>query len=152
MPTLESESVELHALELEVLFIAICTAILVLKILGGGWLNPNLSLFAGGWDAVVTDGFGVEGVEDAVAVLVDAFGTGVGGVEDWLAGGRGRLGVENWVGVSFIRTEVATEATVVSIDSSSMSSVSNDSTIEISAETSATDLKGVRDLGSVLVK
>ena len=48
----------------------------------GGQLNPNLSLFAGGWDAVVTDGFGVEGVKDAVAVLVDAFGTGVGGVED----------------------------------------------------------------------
>ena len=32
----------IHALELEVLFIAICTAILVLKILGGGRLNPNL--------------------------------------------------------------------------------------------------------------
>ena len=122
----------------------------------GGWLNPILSLFAGGWDVVVirvcADGFGVKEVEDAVAVLVDGCGTGVGGVEDSLAGGRGRLGVENRVGVSFIRAEVATEATVVSIDLSSMSSRSNESTREISVETSATDLKGVRDLSSVLVK
>ena len=66
----DSES-ELYALELEVPFIAISTAILVLKILGGGRLNPTLSLFAGGWDAVDVDGCG----------------TGTGG--------RGRLGVEN---------------------------------------------------------
>ena len=99
----------------------------------GGRLNPILSLFAGGWDVVIVcaDGFGVEEVEDSVAVLVDGCGTGVGGVEDSLAGGRGRLGVENRVGVSFIRAEVATEARVVLIDSSSMSSRSNDSTIEI---------------------
>ena len=64
----DSES-ELYALELEVPFIAISTAILVLKILGGGRLNPTLSLFAGGWDAV----------------LVDGCGTGTGG--------RGRLGL-----------------------------------------------------------
>ena len=46
---------------------------------GGGWLNPILSLFAGGWDVVVvhTDGFGVKEVEDSVAVLVDGCGTGV---------------------------------------------------------------------------
>ena len=69
-----------------------------------------------------------------------------------LQGGGSVWGVENRVGVSFIRAVAATEATVVSIDSSSMSSRSNDSTREISLETSATDLKGVHDLGSVLVK
>ena len=36
------------------------------------------------------------------------------------------LGVENPVGVSFIRAETATEAMVVSMDSSSMSSMSNE--------------------------
>ena len=51
---------------------------------------------------------------------------GVGGVEDSLAGGQERLGVENRVGVSFIRAEAATEAMVVSMDSSSMSSMSNE--------------------------
>ena len=55
----------------------------------GGRLNPILSLFAGGWDVAVVhaDGFGVEEVKDSDAVLVDGCGTGVGGVEDSLAGG-----------------------------------------------------------------
>ena len=120
----------------------------------GGWLKPNLSLFAGGWDVVVVraDAFGVEEVKDAVAVLVDGCGTGVGGVEDSLPGGQGCLRVGKRFGVSFIRTEVATEARVVLIDSSSMSSKSNESTREISPETSATDLKGVHSLASALVK
>ena len=56
----------------------------------GGRLNPILSLFAGGWDVVIVraDGFGVEEVEDTVAVLLDGCGTGVGGVEDSLEGSR----------------------------------------------------------------
>ena len=86
------------------------------NIFGRGWLNPKLSFIflAGGWDGV--------------AVLVEGCGTDVGGVKDSLAGGRERLGVENRVGVSFIRAEAATEAMVVSMDSSSMSSMSNEST------------------------
>ena len=79
-----------------------------------------------------------------------------------LLGGRGHLGVEKRVGVSFIRDEAATEAMVVSMDSSSMSSMSNKSTRETSFVTSATVLNktslmgvgalasfvGVRALGS----
>ena len=77
----------------------------------------------------------------------------VGGVKDSLAGGSERLGVENQVGVSIIRAEVATEAMVVSMDSSSMSSMSNKSTRETSLVASATVLKetslmGVGALGS----
>ena len=73
-----------------------------------GQLNPNLSFFGGGWDAVV--------------ILAEGCGS--------LVGGRGCLGVEKRVGVSFIRAEAATEAKVVSIDSSSKSSMSNESTSE----------------------
>ena len=63
-----------------------------------GQLNPNLSFFGGGgWDAVV--------------ILAEGWGS--------LVGGRGHLGVEKRVGVSFIRAEAATEAMVVSINSSS---------------------------------
>ena len=40
--------------------------------------------------------------------------------------------MEKRVGVSFIRAEAATEAMVVSMDSSSMSSMSNESTRETS--------------------
>ena len=72
------------------------------------------------------------------------------------------MGVEKQVGVSFIRAEAATEAMVVSMDSSSMSSMSNESTRETSFVTSATVLNetslmgvgtlasfvGVRALGS----
>ena len=70
-----------------------------------------------------------------------------------LAGGWGRLGVEKRVGVSFIRAETATEAMVVLMDSSSMSSISNESTRETSLVASATILKetslmGVGALGS----
>ena len=82
---------------------------------------------------------------DAVVILVEGCGS--------LVGGRGCLGVENRGGVSFIRAEAATEATVVSIDSSSKSSRSNESTREISFVASATVLKetslmGVTALGS----
>ena len=61
--------------------------------------------------------------------------------------------MEKQVGVSFIRDEVATEAMVVSIDSSSKSSMSNESTRETSFVASATVLKetslmGVGALGS----
>ena len=70
-----------------------------------------------------------------------------------LVAGRGHLGVEKQVGVSFIRAETATEAMVVLIDSSSMSSISNESTRETSFVTSATvlnetSLMGVGALGS----
>ena len=56
-------------------------------------------------------------------------------------------------GVSFIRAEGATEARVVSMDSSSKSSMSNESTRETSFVASATVLKetslmGVTALGS----
>ena len=44
----ESESVELHAFELEVPFIAISTAILVLKILGGEAAQSHLTYFCRG--------------------------------------------------------------------------------------------------------
>ena len=96
-----------------------------------GWLNPNLSFFGGGWDAVV--------------ILVEGCGS--------LVGGRGHLGVENQGGVSLIRAEAATEAMVVSMDSSSKSSRSNESTRETSFVASATVLKetslmGVAALGS----
>ena len=94
-------------------------------------LNPNLSFFGGDWDAVV--------------ILVEGCGS--------LVGGRGHLGVENRGGVSFIRAEAATEAMVVSMDSSSKSSRSNESTRETSFVASATVLKetslmGVAALGS----
>ena len=49
--------------------------------------------------------------------------------------------MEKQVGVSFIRAEVATEAMVVSIDSSSKSSMSNESTRETSFVASETVLK-----------
>ena len=96
-----------------------------------GWLNPNLSFFGGGWDAVV--------------ILAEGCGS--------LVGGRGHLGVEKRVGVSFIRAEAATEAMVVSIDSSSKSSMSNESTSKTSFVASATvfketSLMGVGALGS----
>ena len=84
-----------------------------------GQLNPNLSFLGGGWDAIV--------------ILVEGCGS--------LVGGRGRLGVERRVGVSFIRAEAATEAMVVSIYSSSKSSISNESTRETSLVTSAMVLK-----------
>ena len=63
------------------------------------------------------------------------------------------MGVENQGGVSFIRAEAATEAMVVSMDSSSKSSMSNESTRETSFVASATVLKetslmGVTALGS----
>ena len=61
--------------------------------------------------------------------------------------------MEEQVGVSFIRAEAATEARVVSMDPSSKSSMSNESTRETSFVTSATILKetslmGVTALGS----
>ena len=94
-------------------------------------LSPNLSFFGGGWDPV--------------PILGEGGGS--------LAGGRGHLGVEKQVGVSFIRAEAATEAMVVSMDSSSKSSMSNESTRETSFVTSATILEetilmGVGDLAS----
>ena len=102
-----------------------------LKCLGKGQLNPNLSFFGGGWDPV--------------PILVEGRGS--------LVGGQGHLGVEKQVGVSFIRAEAATEAIVVSMDSSSKSSMSNESTRETSFVASATVLKetslmGVTALGS----
>ena len=93
-----------------------------------GRLNPNLSFFGGGGDAVV--------------ILAEGCGSR----------GQGHLGVEKRVGVSFIRAEAATEAMVVSIDSSSKSSMSNESTSETSFVASAnvlkeTSLMGVGALG-----
>ena len=82
-------------------------------------LNPNLSFFGGGWAAVV--------------ILVEGCGSLVGG---WAC-----LGVENQGGVSFIRAEAAAEAVVVSMDSSSKSSRSNESTRDTSFVASATVLK-----------
>ena len=64
-----------------------------------------------------------------------------------LAGGQGHLGVEKQVEVSFIRAEAATETMVVSMDSSSMSSMSNKSTRETSFVTSATVLKETSLMG-----
>ena len=61
--------------------------------------------------------------------------------------GQGHLGVEKRVGVSFIRAEAATEAMVVSMDSSSMSSMSNESTRETSFVASATVLKETSFVG-----
>ena len=55
--------------------------------------------------------------------------------------------MENRVGVSFIRAETATEAMVVLIDSSSMSSISNESTRETSLVTSAMVLKETSLMG-----
>ena len=55
--------------------------------------------------------------------------------------------MEKRVGVSFIRAEVATEAMVVSIDSSSKSSMSNESTRETSFVASATVLKETSLMG-----
>ena len=74
----ESESIELHALELplELLFMILWITLLVLhNIFGRGCLNPKLSFIflAGGWDGV--------------DVLVEGCGMGVRGVEDSLAGG-----------------------------------------------------------------
>ena len=132
---LDSES-ELYALELplELLFMILLIAWLVLNnIFGRGQLNPKLSFnfLAGGWDGVAVD------------VLVE----GVGGVEDSVVRGRGCLGVEKGVGVSFIRAEAAIEAMVVSMDSSSKSSRSNESTRETSFVASATILKETSLLG-----
>ena len=132
---LDSES-ELHELELplELLFMILLITWLVLNnIFGRGRLNPKLSFnfLAGGWDGVAVD------------VLVE----GVGGVKDSAVRGRGCLGVEKRVGVSFIRAEAATEAMVVSIDSRSKSSRSNESTRETSFVASATVLKETSLLG-----
>ena len=71
----ESESIELHALELplELLFMILWITLLVFNnIFGWGQLNPKLSFIflAGGWDGV--------------AVLVESCSMGVGGVEDSL--------------------------------------------------------------------
>ena len=128
---LDSES-ELHALEL-LFMILLITWLVLNNIFGRGRLNPKLSFnfLAGGWDGVAVD------------VLVE----GVGGVEDSVVIGRGRLGVEKRVGVSFIRAEAATEAMVVSMDSSSKSSRSNESTRETSFVASATVLKETSLLG-----
>ena len=64
---------------------------------GEGWLRLNLSFFGGGWDPV--------------PILVEGRCS--------VVGGRGHFGVEKQVGVSFIKAEAATEAMVVSMDSSS---------------------------------
>ena len=66
---------------------------------------------------------------------------------DSVVGGRGCLGVENRVEVSFIRAETATEAMVVLIDSSSMSSISNEPTRETSLVASVTVLKETSLMG-----
>ena len=110
------------------MFIILSTMWCNLNVFGMGRLNPSLSFFGGGWDAVV--------------ILVEGCGS------LW-----GRLGVEKRVRVSFIRAEAATEAMVVSMDSSSKSSISNESTRETSLVTSATVLNetsliGVGALGS----
>ena len=55
--------------------------------------------------------------------------------------------MDNQVGVSFIRAETATEAMVVLINSSSMSSISNESTRETSLVTSVTVLKQTSLMG-----
>ena len=55
--------------------------------------------------------------------------------------------MEKRVGVSFIRAEAATEAMVVSMDSSSKSSRSNESTRETSFVASATVLNETSFLG-----
>ena len=55
--------------------------------------------------------------------------------------------MEKRVGVSFIRAEAATEAMVVSMDSSSKSSISNESTRETSLVTSVTVLKETSLMG-----
>ena len=128
----KSESDEVHTLELPlVMFITLSTMWCNLNVFGMGWLNPNLSFFGGGWDSV--------------AILVECCGS--------LVGGQGCFGMEKQVGVSFIRAEAATEAMVVSMDSSSKSSMSNESTRETSFVASATILKetslmGVTALGS----
>ena len=57
------------------------------------------------------------------------------------------MGVKERVGVCFIRAEAATEARVVSMDSSSKSSMSNKSTRETSFVTSATNLKETSLMG-----
>ena len=66
---------------------------------------------------------------------------------DHLQEGGGAWGMEKRVGVSFIRAEAATEAMFVSMDSSSMSSMSNESTRETSFVTSATVLKETSLMG-----
>ena len=127
---------------IELLFMILWITWLILNnIFGRGRLNPKLSFnfLARGWDGVAVD------------VLVE----GVGGVEDSVVRGQGHLGVEKRVGVSFIRAEAATEAMVVSMDSSSKSSMSNESTRETSFVASATIIKetslvGVGALGLLL--
>ena len=121
-----SESDEVHTLELPLLiFITLSTAWCNLNVFGTGRLSPNLSFFGGGWDPV--------------SILVEGCGS--------LAGGWGCLGVEKQTGVSFIRAEAATEAMVVSMDSSSMSSMSNESTRETPLVSSATVLKETSLMG-----
>ena len=120
-----SESDEVHTLQLPLLiFITLSTAWCNLNVFGTGQLSPNLSFFGGGWDPV--------------PILVEGCGS--------LAGGQGHLGVEKRVGVS-LRAEAATEAMVVSMDSSSMSSMSNESTRETSFVTSVTVLKETSLMG-----
>ena len=75
----ESESTELHALKLplELLFmIFLITWLILNNNFGWGQLSPKLSsiFLAGGWDGLTVD------------VLLESCGTGVGGVEDSLAG------------------------------------------------------------------
>ena len=105
-----SESDEVHTLELPLLiFITLSTNSLVqFKCL---WKRVAQSQLKFLWRGL-----------DPVAILVEGCGS--------LVGGRGHLGVEKQVGVSFIRAEAATEAMVVSMDSSYMSSMSNESTRE----------------------
>ena len=97
-----------------------------MNVFGRGQLNPNLSFFGGCWDAVV--------------ILVEGCGS--------LVGGQGHLGVENQGGVSFIRAEAATDAMVISMDSSSKSSMSNESVRETSFVASATILKETSLMGA----
>ena len=117
---------EVHTLELRLLmFNTLSITWCNLNVFGRGQLSPNLSFFGWGWHPV--------------PVLVEGCGS--------LVGGQGHLGVEKQGGVSFIRAETATEAIFVSIDSSSVSSMSNESTQKKSFVTSATVLKEISLMG-----